>query len=78
MAKETAIVPILVGEDNDAYALSTMMLKQGVFVPAAVYPAVPKHSARLRFCLTSEHKSAQLDDALDKLDVLFAKMGIEK
>ena len=78
MAKETAIVPIMVGEDNDAYTLSTMMLEQGVFVPAAVYPAVPKHQARLRFCLTSEHKSEQLDKALDTLEVLFAKMGVDK
>lgn len=78
LAKETAIVPIMVGEDNDAYELSTLMLEHGVFVPPAVYPAVPKHQARLRFCLISEHKPHQLDYALDTLEKLFAKKGLSK
>ena len=42
------------------------------------YPAVPKNQARLRFCLTSEHKNEQLDMALDRLDALYTKMGIRK
>lgn len=78
LAKETAIVPIMVGEDNDAYELSTLMLENGVFVPPAVYPAVPKHQARLRFCLISEHKPQQLDYALDTLEKLFAQKGLSK
>ncbi|MGE5494557.1 MAG: aminotransferase class I/II-fold pyridoxal phosphate-dependent enzyme [Burkholderiales bacterium] len=78
LAKETAIVPIMVGEDIDAYVLSTKMLEKGVFVPPAVYPAVPRHQARLRFCLTSEHKAEQLDYALAALDELYKEMGIKK
>ena len=78
LAKETAIVPIMVGEDHDAYELSTRMLERGVFVPPAVYPAVQKHQARLRFCLTSEHKPHQLDYALDTLEDLYKEMGISK
>ena len=78
LARETAIIPILVGEDNDAYELSTLMLEQGVFVPPAVYPAVPKHQARLRFCVISEHRPEQLDYALDTLDKLFKQKGIVK
>jgi len=78
LAKETAIIPIMVGEDNDAYELSTLMLEHGVFVPPAVYPAVPRHQARLRFCVISEHKKEQLDYALDTLDKLFAQKGIPK
>ena len=76
LASEAAIVPILIGEDHNAYELSTLMLKRGVFVPPAVYPAVPKHQARLRFCLICEHKQEQLDFALDTLDELFAQKGI--
>ena len=78
LAKETAIVPIMVGEDHEAYELSTRMLERGVFVPPAVYPAVPKHQARLRFCLISEHKPEQLDFALDTLEDLYKEMGIKK
>ncbi len=78
LASETAIVPILVGEDLNTCNLSTKMLEGGVFVPPAVYPAVPKGQARLRFCLTSEHKKEQLDYALDLLDRLFEESGLEK
>ena len=78
LASETAIVPIMVGADHDACRLSTKMLDGGVFVPPAVYPAVPKGQARLRFCLTSEHKKEQLDYALDLLEKLFEEQGIQK
>ncbi len=67
LAGETAIIPILIGRDEDAFLLSNMMRKKGVFVPPAVYPAVPKNKARLRFCVISEHKPDQIKRALDTL-----------
>jgi 7-keto-8-aminopelargonate synthetase-like enzyme len=39
---------------------------------------VPRHQARLRFCVISEHKKEQLDYALDTLDKLFAQKGLSK
>lgn len=67
---ESAIVPILIGDDVAAFKLSMQMLENGVFVPPAVYPAVPRGQARLRFCLTSAHKENQIIDALDLLEKL--------
>jgi 8-amino-7-oxononanoate synthase/acyl carrier protein len=78
LAGETAIVPIMIGEDLDAFMLSSEMLEKGIFVPPAVYPAVPKHQARLRFCLISEHKKEQIVYALDTLDALMEKHGLKK
>ena len=52
------------------------MLEQGVFVPPAVYPAVPRHQARLRFCVISEHKPEQIIQALDTLMETADEMGI--
>jgi len=48
-----------------------------VFVPPAVYPAVPKNKARLRFCVISEHKPEQIVQALDALEQVAAEAGIE-
>ncbi|MDR0896535.1 MAG: aminotransferase class I/II-fold pyridoxal phosphate-dependent enzyme [Oscillospiraceae bacterium] len=76
LAKETAIVPILVGRDEDAFALSNALGERGVFVPPAVYPAVPKNKARLRFCVISEHKPEQIIRALDILIETAAELGI--
>ncbi len=76
LASETAIVPILVGRDEDAFHLSNVLREHGVFVPPAVYPAVPRGKARLRFCVISEHKPEQIAKALDLLVKLAAEEGI--
>ena len=77
LASETAIVPILVGKDEDAFLLSNKLREHGVFVPPAVYPAVPRGKARLRFCVISEHKPEQIARALDILVELAKREGIE-
>lgn len=74
---KSAILPILVGKDEDAFAMSTEMLKRGVSVPPAVYPAVPKNKARLRFDVISEHKPEQIVYALDTLLAVAKDLGIE-
>ena len=76
LASETAIVPIMVGKDEDAFRLSNLLREHGVFVPPAVYPAVPRGKARLRFCVISEHKPEQIARALDMLVKLAAEEGI--
>jgi 7-keto-8-aminopelargonate synthetase-like enzyme len=76
LAGETAIVPVLVGSDENAFMLSTMLRRNGVFVPPAVYPAVPKNKARLRFCVISDHKPDQIVQALDALERVAAELGI--
>ncbi len=77
LAGRTAIIPILIGKDEDAFLLSNMMRKKGVFVPPAVFPAVPRGKARLRFCVTSCHKPEQIREALDKLVECVKEAGIE-
>jgi len=76
MAKESPIVPILVGKDADAFALSQALFEKGIFVPPAVYPAVPANKSRLRFCLTSCHNKDQINQALDTLKEIAGKMNI--
>lgn len=78
LAGETAIIPILIGDDDTAFRLSVMMQGEGVVVPPAVYPAVPRNQARLRYCLTSEHKPAQIVFALDLLKKHMLEMGLIK
>jgi 7-keto-8-aminopelargonate synthetase-like enzyme len=75
-AGESAVAPILVGKDSDAFDLSTALFERGIFVPPAVYPAVPINMARLRFCLTSCHNSHQIDYTLDVLQELAEKLNI--
>ncbi|MDR0294730.1 MAG: aminotransferase class I/II-fold pyridoxal phosphate-dependent enzyme [Prevotellaceae bacterium] len=77
LAGETAIIPILVGNEADAFLLSEMLLKRGISVPPAVYPAVSMGKARLRFCVTSSHKEEQIDFAITQLREVASEAGIE-
>ncbi len=78
LAGETAIIPIMIGSDANAFFVSEKLLDRGVFVPPAVFPAVPHNQARLRFSLTSLHTKDQLLYALEVLDQIFQEMELKK
>lgn len=67
LAGESAVTPILIGSDELAFQLSMLMLQDNIVVPPAVYPAVPKGKARLRYCLNSAHTEEEIIYALDIL-----------
>ena len=66
-AKGTAILPILTGRDELTLELSMRMLGEGISVPPALYPAVPKNKGRLRFCVNSLHTDEEITLALETL-----------
>lgn len=68
LAEKSPITPIMIGDEELAFKLCmTMLNEDGISVPPAIYPAVPKKRARLRYCLTSDHKEEQIIYALDVL-----------
>lgn len=62
---ETPIVPILIGEEEKAQALSDLLLTHGVFAQSIVYPTVAQGKARIRTIITAEHTKEELDRALE-------------
>jgi 7-keto-8-aminopelargonate synthetase-like enzyme len=66
-AKGFSIVPIVTGSEITAARLSHVLLRRGINVQPLFYPAVSKNQARLRFFLTSEHRSEQIDVAIATL-----------
>jgi len=61
----SAIVPVIVGDDERAWRLARTLFDRGVVASAAVYPVVPRGEARLRLCATAAHSERDLADALD-------------
>ena len=59
-----AIVPVITGSSIVAARLSNALLARGVAVQPILHPAVPERLARLRFFLSSEHSSGQIEEAV--------------
>ena len=57
---ETAIVPIIVGDERKAMDISAKLLDEGFLIPAIRYPTVARRSARLRCAIMSAHTEDQL------------------
>ena len=77
LAGESAIIPVFVGDDLDAFVLSNELRDRNVCVPPAVFPAVPKGEARLRFNVISEHTDEEMIYALDTLVNCAKELGIQ-
>ncbi|MFG6668722.1 aminotransferase class I/II-fold pyridoxal phosphate-dependent enzyme [Halomonas sp. HNIBRBA4712] len=69
----SAVVPIIVGSSPKAAKLSHALFEQGINVQPILYPAVPEKSARLRFFLSCEHTTEQIDQTLDALAALMTQ-----
>jgi len=58
---ESAIVPVLIGDEGDAMKAAERLFEAGIWVPAVRFPTVPRGRARLRISLSAAHASDQLD-----------------
>jgi glycine C-acetyltransferase len=78
MLTETAIVPVLCGEDETAFALTSEAQHNDVFVLPVVSPAVPEGQARLRATVTAAHEPSEIERAMDVIGEAGKKLGIIK
>lgn len=78
LATETAIVPILCGPDDTAFAMTRYSQKRNVFVLPVVSPAVPVGMARLRATVTAAHEHEQIDQAMDVIAEAGSVVGVIK
>ena len=60
---DTQIVPLVIGEAEDAMALSERLLAEGVFAQAIRPPTVPPGTCRLRLTTMATHRIADLRHA---------------
>ncbi|MCL2895898.1 8-amino-7-oxononanoate synthase [Brenneria tiliae] len=67
MDSDSAIQPLLVGDNARTLALMTRMRAQGIWVTAMRPPTVPPGSARLRITLTAAHRPEDIEQLLTVL-----------
>jgi glycine C-acetyltransferase len=73
---ETAIVPVLCGEDEVAYRMTREAQLRDVFVLPVVSPAVPPGLSRLRATVTAAHEPEEIQHALDVIGEAGRKIGV--
>lgn len=65
---ETAITPVIVGEESLALQLSDRLFTAGVFALGIAFPTVPRGKARVRTIVTAAHTRMHLQRALDAFE----------
>ncbi len=71
-AAQSAIVPLITGENEKAVAASAMLAENGFFVAAIRPPTVPENTARMRFSFSALHNEFHIE----KLCALIKKQGL--
>ncbi|MEO6033791.1 MAG: 8-amino-7-oxononanoate synthase, partial [Verrucomicrobiota bacterium] len=71
----SAILPILIGDENAALQAAQFFREQNIFIPAIRYPTVAKGQARLRLTLTASHTNDDLAQLRDVFLKLKLKLG---
>jgi 8-amino-7-oxononanoate synthase len=70
MLSETAIQPLLIGDNTAALALSAGLRERGLWVVAIRPPTVPEGTARLRITLSAAHTESDVDALIGALHEL--------
>lgn len=70
------ILPVLVGDAARASSFAERLLAHGVYATAIRPPTVPDGTSRIRFTVTSEHTTDQLDKALNVLRLVIRETGL--
>jgi 8-amino-7-oxononanoate synthase len=68
MPSETAIQPLLIGDSEQALAVSEALWERSILITAIRPPAVPENSARLRITFSAAHTEKHLQQLLLALE----------
>ena len=64
---DSPIIPVIVGSESRAVALSQQLWERGIYVPAIRPPTVPAGTCRLRVSLSTSHTPEHIDQLVTQL-----------
>jgi glycine C-acetyltransferase len=65
MNSETALVPVLIGDEERTLELAKFINDNGIYVCPILYPAIPKNTNRIRNHIMATHSKEDIKKALD-------------
>jgi 8-amino-7-oxononanoate synthase len=77
IGSDTQIVPLVIGEADDAMALCERLLAEGVFAQAIRPPTVPPGTCRLRLTTMATHRVADLRHAARLIGAAARDLGLD-
>jgi 8-amino-7-oxononanoate synthase len=72
---QTAIFPVICGDDWRAFRMARSCQRRGVYVQAIPHPVVPKNTSRLRVAVSAAHSREDLDFCLSVLRASAEEVG---
>ena len=75
-ASATAIVPLIIGNEEDTLELCKEVNNEGIFICPILFPAIPRGTNRLRAHVLTTHTSEDIDEALDIFERAGKKLGL--
>ncbi len=73
LPSETQILPVVLGNPQQATSVADALLAEGVFAPAIRPPAVPPDTSRLRLTVMATHTEAEIQQAIAGFSTVFPK-----
>jgi len=77
MNSETAVVPVLIGDEERTLELARFLNDNGIYVCPILYPAIPKNTNRVRNHLMATHSIEDINKALNIYYKGGKKIGIK-
>lgn len=73
---QSAIIPIIIGSDLKMRKMSNILHKNGIFINAIPFPAVPKGTERFRMSIMANHTIEDLDKTLNIFEYVGKKYAV--
>ncbi|QJD97813.1 pyridoxal phosphate-dependent aminotransferase family protein [Mucilaginibacter robiniae] len=74
---ESPILPIYIRDNEKTFLVTKYLQEAGIFVNPVVSPAVPSDSTLIRFSLMATHTFSQIEEAVEKMAMVFKKVGVD-
>ena len=76
LKSQTAIVPIIIGDEGKALEMTRLARSEGIFIVPILPPAVQPNTTRIRATVTAGHSLQEIDRAINTFEKIAKSLGI--